>query len=129
VTKTANDKKSAEDWVSETHSIPSHWLNVNFDDVFETLAINEFKIAQKDYLIQGKFPVIDQGVPLIGGYTNTIEKVIRNQGYLIIFGDHTRCLKLVNFDFAPGADGIKILKPRNILNPQYYSGNKIVYNF
>ena len=29
----------------------------------------------------------------------------------IVFGDHTKCFKLVSFLFAPGADGVKVLKP------------------
>ena len=30
---------------------------------------------------------------------------------VIVFGDHTRVVKLVNTAFAPGADGVKVLQP------------------
>lgn len=35
---------------------------------------------------------------------------------LIVFGDHTKCFKFINFAFAPGADGIKVLEPRRPIN-------------
>lgn len=37
---------------------------------------------------------------------------------VLIFGDHTRCLKLIDFDFIVGADGTKILYPYAI-NEKY----------
>jgi type I restriction enzyme S subunit len=114
-----DNKKDIEDWTPEPFKIPDHWLNVNFDDLFDILSINGLKIPQSDYLLQGEFPIIDQGAEQIGGYTNTASCVLKNDGGLIVFGDHTRCLKLINFDFAPGADGIKVLKPRRGLNINY----------
>jgi type I restriction enzyme S subunit len=32
---------------------------------------------------------------------------------MIVFGDHTRILKYVNFPFACGADGTQLIKPNN----------------
>src|SRR3989338_2242211 len=60
----------------------------------------------------GRFPVVDQGQAFIAGYSNAEEKVIREGLPLVIFGDHTRCLKYVDFAFILGADGTKVLKPR-----------------
>jgi type I restriction enzyme S subunit len=37
----------------------------------------------------------------------------------VIFGDHTKCFKYVGFPFAPGADGIKVLKPRDPINEKF----------
>ncbi len=59
----------------------------------------------------GRFPVIDQGQSFIAGYTNDEERVIYNGLPYIIFGDHTRCFKFVDFPFVLGADGTKVLKP------------------
>lgn len=72
---------------------------------------HEKKIKQKDYLSQGTIPVIDQGETFIGGYTNDANTILKCPFPVIVFGDHTKTIKLVNFDFAPGADGIKVLKP------------------
>jgi type I restriction enzyme S subunit len=38
---------------------------------------------------------------------------------VIVFGDHTKALKFINFNFAPGADGIKILKPKQSVEPKF----------
>lgn len=112
-------KKDIEDWVAEPLPIPPYWVNTDFEDVFDSLAINDLKIPQKDYLAQGIYPVIDQGAELIGGYTCDASKVIKVGTPLIVFGDHTRCFKIIGFDFAPGADGTKVLKPHSPLNPKY----------
>lgn len=77
------------------------------------------KIQTKDVLQAGKFPVVDQGKMFIRGYCNDSDKVIYVEEPVIIFGDHTRETKLVDFDFVVGADGVKILKPIQIV-PAYY---------
>lgn len=77
------------------------------------------KIQTKDVLQAGKFPVVDQGKMFIRGYCNDSDKVIYVKEPVIIFGDHTRETKLVDFDFVVGADGVKILKPIQIV-PAYY---------
>ena len=77
------------------------------------------KIKTKDVLKDGLFPVVDQGKILVRGYCNDSQKAIRVSKPLIIFGDHTRETKLIDFDFVVGADGIKILQPV-IIDPRYY---------
>lgn len=66
------------------------------------------KILSKNITLKGKYPVIDQGADYISGYTNDTEALLPNNNY-IIFGDHTETIKYVDFRFAQGADGIKIL--------------------
>jgi type I restriction enzyme S subunit len=39
---------------------------------------------------------------------------------VIVFGDHTRIIKFVNFDFAPGADGVKVFRPLPFYDPKYF---------
>lgn len=60
----------------------------------------------------GKYPVIDQGQSFIAGYSDYSEKVISEYLPVIIFGDHTRAVKYVDFPFIIGADGTKVLKPK-----------------
>ena len=84
-----------------------NWTEIDFLDSITKVSTNGKKVRQKDYLIEGKFPVIDQGQDFIGGYTNDATKAIINQGSVVVFGDHTLVVKLVPFDFVPGADGIK----------------------
>ena len=72
------------------------------------------KIKTKDVLESGAFPVVDQGKVLVRGYCNDPRKVVKVSEPLIVFGDHTRETKLIDFDFVVGADGVKILQPVGI---------------
>ena len=83
------------------------------------------KLTKSLYKSVGTFPIIDQGKDFIVGYTNDKEKTI-TEGFYIVFGDHTEAIKYVDFTFAQGADGIKILKTDNeriIAKYLYYSLN------
>lgn len=70
------------------------------------------KIPKADYIEKGDFPIIDQSTDFIGGYTNEKEAVYEHLP-MIVFGDHTRILKYINFPFACGADGTQLVKPEN----------------
>ncbi|RCW28924.1 restriction endonuclease subunit S [Marinilabilia salmonicolor] len=92
------------------YELPNNWVWIRFPFVFTTISSREKQVMTKEYLSQGKYPIVDQGQKLIGGYFNDSSKLIRVKTPLIIFGDHTKEVKYVNFDFIPGADGTKILK-------------------
>ena len=77
----------------------------------------KYKIPTKQYLDQGKYPVIDQGQEFIGGYTKDEAGVI-SQLPVIVFGDHTRVFKYVDFPFVAGADGVKIFQAKSCLLPK-----------
>ena len=77
-----------------------------------------FKIQSSDFLDNGKFPIIDQSQNFISGYTNDEDKINKISEPVIIFGDHTCALKYIDFDFAQGADGIKILSVKDVV-PKY----------
>lgn len=83
-----------------------------YKDIVKKIPISaEKKTKQKQYLSCGVLPIIDQGHQIIGGYTDDISKKIDCDLPVIVFGDHTRCVKLIKFAFAPGADGIKVVRP------------------
>ena len=67
------------------------------------------KLKKQEYLREGDYPIIDQGQEFIVGYTNDNDAII-DKYPCVIFGDHTESIKYVDFAFAQGADGIKILK-------------------
>lgn len=77
-------------------------------------------LLSSEYLNEGKFPVIDQGQDFIAGYTNDNSLVFDDCLPVVIFGDHTRALKFVDFPFAVGADGTKILKPINDFDSRFF---------
>ncbi|PIR78634.1 MAG: hypothetical protein COU28_00580 [Candidatus Magasanikbacteria bacterium CG10_big_fil_rev_8_21_14_0_10_36_16] len=62
---------------------------------------------KSDYLNEGKYPIIDQSQNLIAGYSNN-NKLVNKIYPVIIFGDHTRIVKFVNFQFILGNDGTKV---------------------
>lgn len=77
------------------------------------------KVQTKDVLESGKYPVVDQGRTFVRGFCNDFDKVIRVTEPIVLFGDHTRETKLIDFDFVVGADGVKLLKPICI-DPKFY---------
>jgi len=63
-------------------------------------------------------PIIDQGQSSIAGYTDDESLRVRGDQH-IVFGDHTRVVKWVDHDFAPGADGTKVFRARQGVLPRY----------
>lgn len=99
-------------------SFGSDWQQFPFSQCISKISIKH-KIKQKDYLASGKYPVIDQGQSFISGYCDD-EIAIKIKKPVIIFGDHTRCFKFVDFDFVAGADGIHILEPKDFFNEKLF---------
>lgn len=85
---------------------------LEFFDVFEDITGGNHKFQTNDYLREGCLAVVDQGKKLIAGYVNDLNKQVKTNSPVIVFGDHTRILKYVDFPFALGADGVKVLKPK-----------------
>lgn len=83
-------------------------------------APNGGKLQTKDYKPAGKYPIIDQSQDLIAGWTDDDEAVISSPLPIIIFGDHTRAFKYVDFPFVRGADGTQLLKPRQDIDALYF---------
>lgn len=76
------------------------------------------KLGKKDYLLNGLYPIVDQGQKFIIAYTDDESALVPKDNY-VIFGDHTREIKFVDFAFAQGADGVKILKAKASIIPRY----------
>ncbi len=99
---------------------PKHWQQKCFKDVCDKLSLNGIKLKQKDYLTHGNYPVVDQGQEIIGGYYNDEKLVVPSNPPYIIFGDHTKVKKFINFKFIAGADGVKVLKPHSIYDSKFF---------
>jgi type I restriction enzyme S subunit len=78
------------------------------------------KVLARDYKAKGQIPVVDQGQQLVAGWTDDETLAIRDRLPLIVFGDHTRAFKFVDFPFALGADGTQLLKPNGDFNPRFF---------
>ena len=88
------------------------FLRLPFETVFSDESGGNVKTPQREYLQTGAFPIVDQGKILVSGYTNDASRVCGEGRPAIVFGDHTRCIKYVDFEFCMGADGIKVLRPK-----------------
>lgn len=89
-------------------NLSNGWVLKQFDELLKDVTRTGTKIPSSNYEEVGQYPVIDQGKELIAGYSN-LENPI--EGDKIIFGDHTRVLKYIDFDsFHIGADGVKVLE-------------------
>ena len=63
--------------------------------------------------------VVSQSSNRIEGYSDNQSKLFCNEG-CIVFGDHTRNVKLLMQNFIVGADGVKLIIPRINLDFAYY---------
>jgi len=96
------------------------WEEKEFDDIFDRIPSKKYQINSNEYKDYGLFPVVDQGKKRIVAYSNNILKVLHNKQSLIIFGDHTRIIKYINFDFIIGADGIQLINAKVNFDNQYF---------
>ena len=94
-----------------------HELNLNLPSKdFESMCLDDTSSATKipaaEYLQEGKYAVYDQAQEKdIAGYSNTEQGLCRNYP-AVLFGDHSRVVKYINEPFFIGADGVKIIRPR-----------------
>ena len=77
------------------------------------------KIQKTAFGVAGQFPIIDQSQDDIAGWTDDESALVRPGKPLVIFGDHTCAVKLIETPFAQGADGIKILQTSDELDPRF----------
>ena len=107
----------------QPYKVPENWCWVRLLDSFYNCTDSKKKIPQKEYIHSGELAVVDQGQDLVGGYTNDSEIAFSGNLPVIIFGDHTRCIKYIDFPFAQGADGVKVLKPKRCFDVKafYYA--------
>ena len=96
----------------------SKWEYKSFEDCIEKSKKTK-QLMTSDYQPEGSYPIISQEASLISGYTDDADYVNHYDCPVIVFGDHTRVLKYVDFDFAVGADGVKILIPNATLNAKF----------
>jgi len=94
------------------------WKCEKVDDLVDTVTPPK-KLPTSNYSPKGAFPIIDQSQADICGWTDDDEALIQEGLPLIVFGDHTCILKLIDRPFAQGADGIKILKTHPKIGTPY----------
>lgn len=91
-----------------TDGVPERWEKRTVGSLIDK-PIRTKQIPTADYQTDGMIPVIDQSREFISGYTNDTESFVQSNVPVIVFGDHTRILKLIQFPFAKGADGTQLI--------------------
>ena len=104
----------------ELDSTEPQWESVSFDKVFARPTLKKKKIKTSIYMDFGKIPIIDQSKNAIAGWTDdeNFRMKVSNNGF-IVFGDHTRVVKMVLSDFALGADGTQLLEVNDNFDTSY----------
>ena len=95
------------------------WKKQPFEDCIERVTYTQ-KIQRKEFLDDGAYPVVSQEEDFINGYWDNEADLFKVTTPVVVFGDHTKVLKYVDFDFALGADGVKVLQPRDFLLPKFF---------
>ncbi|MFL0355483.1 restriction endonuclease subunit S [Erythrobacter sp. GH1-10] len=104
---------------SELVDLPDGWAWASFSQLCDVRSDGGLKLKERDYLVEGKFKVIDQGAKDVAGYTDDETLLQMVDQPLILFGDHTRRFKPVSEPFCIGADGIKIIAPHPMVDARY----------
>tara|TARA_R110002051_G_scaffold325571_1_gene428980 strand:- start:4181 stop:5329 length:1149 start_codon:yes stop_codon:yes gene_type:complete len=106
-------------------NLPKGWKVLPFSRIIKDVSGGNIKTKKGDFLENGKFKVVDQGKDLFAGFVSDEKLLVKSNSPYIVFGDHTRVIKYIDFPFAMGADGTKILKIKSDIN----SFEKYVYYF
>ena len=94
------------------------WEYKRFEDALEKVKYTK-KLQTNEFLSEGRVPIISQEEDYISGFWNNPDDAYKVEKPIVIFGDHSRVIKYVDFDFVLGADGVKILKPIESLNAKF----------
>ena len=97
--------------------IPDSWAWTRLFSITFSVGAKENQVLANKVLKNGLIPVVSQSQNLIDGYSNEMQKQI-NILPLVMFGDHTKVVKYINFPFVIGADGTKFHKAILVL-PTY----------
>jgi type I restriction enzyme S subunit len=92
---------------------------ISFQDCLEKVTYTP-KVQKSLYLETGLYPIVSQEAGAINGYWDDETCIFKTSKPIIVFGDHTRVLKYIDFNFVIGADGVKIIIPKNFIDTRYF---------
>lgn len=97
--------------------VPEGWEKVPVGELIEKIP-RTTQIMASEYGKEGPIPIIDQSREFIAGYTDNHASLVNVGKPVIVFGDHTRILKYIQFPFAKGADGTQLIVSNTDRMPQ-----------
>ena len=95
------------------------WTYKRFTDCIDKVS-KQKQVKSKDYKSSGKYPIVSQEKELISGYWDDNSYLFKHEKPIIIFGDHTKEIKYIDFDFVVGADGTQILSPKEGIDSKFF---------
>lgn len=101
--------------INSKQNIPEGWQQKDFLDCI-VLPSKLSGVKKSEYKTIGKFSIFDQGQNYISGYADS-DALVNYKYPAILFGDHTRIVKMINEPFVLGADGTKVFWPQSNLDP------------
>lgn len=97
--------------------VPEGWERLPVGELIEKIP-RTTQIMASEYGKEGPIPIIDQSREFIAGYTDNHASLVNVGKPVIVFGDHTRILKYIQFPFAKGADGTQLMVSNTDRMPQ-----------
>lgn len=97
--------------------IPENWEWVRLGEVSYNLSSRQHQIKSSEVNKEGLHPVISQSATFIDGFSNQTDKLLKADYPILIFGDHSKTIKYIDFDFIVGADGTKLIRP--LITPMF----------
>ena len=88
--------------------VPEGWIKEEIGKIIKKVHRTK-QIVASEYKDEGRIPIVDQSRAFVAGYTNDLEARVDFGIPIIVFGDHTRIVKLIQFPFAKGADGTQLI--------------------
>lgn len=88
--------------------VPEGWIKEEIGKIIKKVHRTK-QIVASEYRDEGSIPIVDQSRAFVAGYTNDLEARVDFGIPIIVFGDHTRIVKLIQFPFAKGADGTQLI--------------------
>ena len=88
--------------------VPEGWIKEEIGKIIKKVHRTK-QIVASEYKDEGSIPIVDQSRAFVAGYTNDLEARVDFGIPIIVFGDHTRIVKLIQFPFAKGADGTQLI--------------------
>ena len=89
---------------------------------FENCIVKSPKLKQvkkEAYNNGSQYPIISQEEKFISCYCDDESMVCHIDRPIVVFGDHTRVLKYIDFDFVVGADGVKVIIPIKSIDSKF----------
>lgn len=95
------------------------WTYKKFEDCINKIP-KQHQVKSKDYKSSGIYPIVSQEKEIISGYWDDESFLYKHEKPVIVFGDHTKEVKYIDFDFVVGADGTQIISPKEDIDTKFF---------